>query len=449
IDAESEEIMADGVVLTLRDPLLADVVDALPESMPQKEQIQPDVDILFTPDGQFWREGDEGEDLYRGGIEAETKKTEDGYRIEAALAVEVLEQAAELPLDEVGFRVELMDGDEPDRRGEQTRMSMLPEGKGRNVALFEVEGLLPHLEPASRPPRPGALGRWLRGDDEWTFESAEVVSDLWHVFEDVSEFEETLDETGIMDEVCPEATKDRRLIDAYESSRGGHRAGLILCGERARAGECPENAESHLHWVHLKSEHQQWSVVDHDRVTEEPLPQCADTAPKGDDRYVDFSFVPLDMVASSMWGIGWTLTHETGGERYEKRGVWFLNTRSDEPVAGEVQFGEEHATAGQRERSRSRVYLTPLDGVEGPDVCAVEHKVEESCAGIDSDCVAGESGRLKRVHVQMWKPDKGRFERYIMSEHERCDTDFDFSEREGYMLLYEDGRLGVLPSPTQ
>ncbi|MFW6057741.1 MAG: sugar-binding protein, partial [Persicimonas sp.] len=449
IDAGSEEVMADGVVVTLRDPRLEAVVDALPATMSQKEDFSFDASILFTPDGQFWS-AERGESaLNRAGLEAEAKKTDEGYRIEAAFSVEVLEQVAELPLDEIGFRVELMDGDEPDRRGEQTRMNMLPGGGDRGrVALFDVDRLLPHLETASPPPRPGALGRWKRGDEAWTFESAEVVSDLWHPIEDVSEFEETLADTGVFRDVCPSATRDRILQGAYESSQGGHRAGLVMCGARAPGGHCPESAESHLHWVHLKREQREWQIVDHDRVTEKPLRQCTDRSPTGDDHYTDFSFVPLDMVTGSLWGIGWTRTFETGSERRREEGVWLLNTRAEEPIVGEAQLFEERALVSERIRSESRAYLTPLDRNEGLDLCAVERKTEERCQGIDQNCTAGESGQLKRVHIDMWKPDEARFESYLLAEHDRCDTNFDFAERKGYMLLYEDGRLGVLPSPA-
>lgn len=447
VDAGSEQVMADGIVLWLRDPKLEAIVEALPAAVRRQQRVRPEMAILFTPDGQFWRYDDKDGQLYRAGIEAKTKKMANGYRLEAAVTLGVLGQVASLPTEDIAFRVELMDGDEPDRRGEQTRMSMLPDETGPRFALYNVGGWLPYQQAKGQPPRPGALGRWMRGEQGWTFDSFEVVPTHWLVMQDVSGFDAALANSDTLAELCPAARAERELVEAYQSRSGRHRAGLVLCGSRAPGGQCPDDAQSHLYWVHLQPDGQGWKLANYSEVTPDPLAQCPNQ-PADDVFYTDFSLVPLEMLGSSVWGVGWTARSEEGAQKITEKGVWFFKAGSKEPYLGKAPTEKIEAASRSRSVSTSRVYLTPVDDAKGLDICEVEKVEEQTCRATNRGCQTGERGKTVRTHIKMWSPKNGRFEPYLLSKHRRCGPSFDFGQREGYMLLHEAGRLGVMPSPA-
>ncbi len=448
IDAESADVMADGIILWLRDPKLDDIVDSLPEGVAEQLDIQPEMAILFTPDGQFWRYDEPDAGLHRAGIDAVTRKMKNGYRLEVGLTLDVLGQVARLPTEDIAFRVELMDGDEPDRRGEQTRMSMLPDEDGPRFALYNVGGWIPYQEAYGNPPRPGALGRWVLDDGKWSFDSFEVVSTRWNAMADVAAFEEALADSEVLRDICPEAKNEQEIVEAYESRSGRHRAGLLLCGARAPGGRCPTDAQTSLYWVHLRPEGQTWRLASHNQVTDRPLPQCAGAPRPGNAHYGEFSLVPLEMLGTSTWGIGWTKWQNSRTEEREQTGIWFVNPRSKRPMLGEAQSTSVHASPYERTRASSEVYLARVDDQEGLDICEVERIVDEECSGMNRGCHADEHDKSVRINIKMWQPDKGRFERYLMTKHRRCNAGFDFSKRKGFMLLHQGDRLGILPSPA-
>lgn len=448
IDAGSQSVMADGVILWLRDPKLQEIVESLPDGMGEKSHIRPEMAILFTPDGQFWRYDEQDAKLYRTGIDAATKKMKNGYRLEVALTVGVLGQVAELPTEDIAFRVEVMDGDEPDRRGEQTRLSMLPDETGPRFALYNIGGWLPYEPAKGQPPRPGALGRWQRDGDHWRFDSFEVVPSRWLVMQDVSGFDKALAASETLSELCPAARSDRKLVEAYQSRGGRHRAGLVLCGPRAPGGNCPDDAQSHLYWVHLQPEDDGWTLANYAEVTDRPLAQCVHDARPGGELYSDFSLLPLEMLGSSAWGIGWKKTYKDGAERLEEKGIWFANPRLKEPYMGLAVTEREYATASERKLSKSHVYLALVDKTRGLDVCEVEHVEQQSCRGLDRGCTTDKHGETVQTHIKMWSPNKARFEKYLLTKHKRCNASFDFARRKGFMLLNESGRLGALASPA-
>ena len=448
MDAESAEVMADGIIIWLRDPALENIVDSLPDSVRRAKSVQPELAILFTPDGQFWRYDHKDGTLYRTGIDAVTKKTDQGYRLEAALTLGVLQQVAKLPTDKAAFRVEVMDGDEPDRRGEQTRMSMLPDGAGPRFALLRTGGWLPYEEARGQPTRPGALGRWQLADGVWRFESFEVVPTHWLVMEDVSGFDKALANSKALSELCPAATSERTLIEAYQSRSGRHRAGLVMCGTRAPRGQCPKDAVSHLYLVHLKPTKQGWELTRGAEVSADPLKQCADHARPDGDLYTDFALFPMEVVGSRVWGVGWTKLYEGSAEKLRHSGVWFVDPTSQKPFLGEAQTERIHAWDRQRTVSKSRVYLTPVDDKKGLDVCEVEHLEKQQCRSFDRGCSPIEDSDTVRNTIKTWVPQKGRFESYFLSKHKRCSGDIDLAKRKGYMILQQPGRLGLLASPA-
>jgi hypothetical protein len=446
IDAASEDVMADGIILWLRDPKLDEIVESLPEGMAEKANIDPEMAILFTPDGQFWRFGKTGGKLYRTGIDAATKKMNNGYRLEAALSLGVLGQVASLPTDNVAFRVEVMDGDESDRRGEQTRMSMLPDETGPRFALLNVGGWLPYEKAQGQPPRAGALGHWALEGGVWIFRSFEVRPNHWLVLDDSSSFDKALSDSKTLSELCPAATSKRTLVEAYQSQSGRHRAGLVLCGPRAPGGRCPSDATSHLYWVHLRPADDGWRLAKYTDVTEKPLPQCArDPRPDGA-LYSEFSMLPMEMLGSSVWGISYKKTYSSRAEQLEQRGIWFVKPRSKEPFLGEAINERTHATRGERTISKTRVYLALVDDKKGLDLCELERLEQQSCRGLNRGCTTGKHGKVVRTHTKMWEA--GRFEPYMLTKHKRCNASFDFSKRRGFMLMNEAGRLGALASPA-
>lgn len=448
IDAASEDVMADGIILWLRDPKLEEIVDSLPKGMAEKSNVRPEMAILFTPDGQFWRYDQKGGTLYRTGIDAKTKKMKNGYRLEAALSLGVLQQVASLPTEDIAFRVEVMDGDETDRRGEQTRMSMLPDENGPRFALFNVGGWLPYEQAQGQPPRPGALGRWQLQDGTWSFQSFEVRPVHWLVLQDVSGFDEALANSKTLSELCPAATSERTLVEAYQSRSGRHRAGLVYCGPRAPSGQCPDDAESHLYWVHLKPQKEDWKLAEFAEITEKPLAQCAG-APRDDGEfYSEFSLLPMEMLGGSVWGVGFKKTFSNRAQELEERGIWFANPSSQKPYMGKAINERTDATRGERTVSKSHVYLALVDDKKGLDLCEVERLEEQSCSGLNRSCETLEHGEMVRTHIKMWVPDKGRFEPYLLTKHKRCNASFDFSKRRGFLLLNEAGRLGALASPA-
>ncbi|TDP62885.1 sugar-binding protein [Bradymonas sediminis] len=449
IDAESQDIMSDGVIIWLQDPKLESVIASLPDGMAKRHDIGSESAILFTPDGQFWRFDRPDGALHRAGITAATKKTKDGYNVEVALTLGVIGQVATLPTEAVAFRVELLDGDEAGRRGEQTRLSMLPDPLGPRFARYEVGGWLPFSQAKGQPPRPGALGRWVLNGDTWYYDSFEVVPNSWLLLQDTSEFEETLAKTDVFDEICPLATSERELVEAYQSTRGTQRAGLLLCGPRAPGNRCPSDAQSELYWLNLERQGEDWSLAKHAKVTPEPLQQCAKTPRKGGDFYSEFSLLPLEMLGPTVWGIGWHKGYSDRKERSLERGVWFANPDLPTPYMGTAIAEKTRARTRERTLSKSHVYLALVDDVAGLDICEVERIQEQQCSGLDRRCATTEFGESVQVHVKLWSPHKQRFETYLQTKHRGCSAaTFDFNERRGFMLLVEPGRLGALASPA-
>jgi hypothetical protein len=447
IDAGSEDTIADGVVLWLRDPKLNEVVKSLPAGARRDRNVEPEIGILFTPDGLFERYDRPDGSLYRTGIEAAERKLKNGYRLEIALSLGVLGQVASLPTEEVAFRVELIDGDEADRRGEQTRMSMFPDQSGPQFALYDVGGWLPYEGTRGHAPKMGTLGRWKLDEGAWSFDSFEVVPTHWVVVQETTSFEQALTDSEVLSELCPAARTERRLVQGYQSRSGRHRAGLVTCATRAPGGRCPKDGATHLYWVRLEPTDAGWRLAEHVEVTDEPLEQCADTPGPSGDLYGDFSLLPMEMLGSAVWGVGWSMEFAERHEELVEKGIWFVNPLADTPIVGEANTQRVHATTDERRRSNSKVYLTPVDDVKGLDVCRVEHVEQQYCRGLNRNCTTGEHGEAVHTHIETWVPEERRFEPYLLTKHKRCNARFDFDERKGFLLINETGRLGAIPSP--
>jgi len=448
IDAESADPFADGAVLWLRDPGLAELRELLPNAVTDGKNIQPEIGILFTPDGQFWRRGDHRGELYRKGIDAATVKTKHGYRIEIALEIGVLQQAATLPMPEVAFRVDLIDGDEPERRGQQTRLTtVLPSEKGEpRYALIDFEGWLPYASLAGDPPREGALGRWKLTEHGWTFESFEVAPERWRLLPDTGALQAILDDREKTPDLCPEAKSDGRLVEAYASKGGRHRVALMVCGNRAADGECPSDADTGLLWMHFKQDGGSLRLHRALQVTDEPLNQCAHDPVPGEPFYSTFSLTPLEMIGPTVWAVGWHKSRETRNERVRQTGIWVVNGDHDPLKVGTVQTSRRESQRRSRTVSRSRVFLTDVDETEGLDLCEIERIEQQRCRGFDRRCETTDRGTETLAHIRRWRSDEGAFERLLVSKHKNCNPPFDFAKRDAYMLFHRDERLGIIKS---
>jgi len=445
---DSDEL-TDGVVLTIRDPNLDNLIKSTPANLRMRDLVKAETSLVFMPDGRFRRYHSEEELPDNMGVVAVAEK-KGGYIVEIAFQIEAFEQVSSIPLQDIAFRVEVLDGDEADREGTQTVMSMLPD-RGNDdprMAIYGVDGLLPHYEVDKAPPRKNAIGSWQVRKKAWEFVPFEVVSKLWVTVDDASAFEGALRDSNVLKELCKSSRKDVRLIDSYQSRGGGYRTGLILCGDREVKGKCPDASITDLFWVMLKPDNGSWRLEKAVQAFDAPLTQCA-TGPAGEQPYYHrFSLFPMDMIDSNTWAVGWTRTTVSPGLDEESTGISILNVDKTRASAGSAITNEKRSTVDERTRTTARVYLTRVDKDKYLDLCQIEDYHEQVCTGLDRGCQTAEHGRSILTTVQLYNPRLGRFERYELSKHPGCPSDFDFTKNDGYLLLQTRGRVGFLPSPS-
>lgn len=453
VDAPQGADPTDGVILWLRDPGLDTLGKALPANVGLDEYVDPETAIIFFPNGRVETWGETGDLNFNTIMRHEIDRRANGYQLEVALKIEAFEEISEIPLTEIAFRVELLDGDEPDRPGYQTKLSTLPDrgDDAPRMATYGVGGLLPHAEVGAPPPRPNAIGRWKVSDGKWNFVSFEVVPKYWATVEDAPSFEKALLESDTLSDVCRASRKDIHLVEAYQSRGGSFRTGLVLCGERAVHGKCPSNAQSNVFLVTLRPESKGsdvWHVEQSINVFDKPLEQCTFDHLKGEEFYSHLALFPLDVLSSTVWAVGWTRTIEDRGQDEEAFGVTLLNTKYDAPHLGTTKTRERRSYADERIIGDSSVYLTYVDDDENVDICQIEKYTEQACSGVNRGCRTYEHGETVLTHIQMWSKKRRKFERYELSKHRGCNSSFDFSEARGYLILQLKNRIGLLPSPA-
>lgn len=439
----------DGVVVWLRDPGLDALGNALPHNVGLDEYVDAETAILFLPNGRVEAYGGRDELDFGTIMFHEVARTGAGYTVEAALKLEAFEEISSIPLPEVAFRVEVLDGDEPSRPGYQTMLSTTPDrgDDAPRMAVFTAGGLLPHAPLGAPPPRLNAIGRWRFEEGRWGFASFEVVPRTWVTLDDIDGFQTTLREADALSDRCAAARKDVVLVEAYQSRGGGFRTGLVVCGHRTVEGKCPASAETSVLLVMLQEQDDTWRVQDVVDVLPEPARQCTSMPVKGEPMYADFALYPLDVLGPSVWVAGWTrtvTTPELVDERFEAS---FLNTKYELPRLGTTTTRHRKLTPEERTISTSSVYLTYVDEDDNVDICQVEQFVEQGCDGLDRGCVTYEHGKTLLTNIQMWSAKKRKFERYELSKHPGCTAAFDFSDARGYLLLQLRNRIGLLPSP--
>lgn len=447
--SDDSDAVTDGVIVTFRDPNLHAFVRSVPSQSRLEELVDAETALIFLPDGRFRRYRSDAPLPDNLGLVNATIH-DGGYRVELALQLEAFEQVGQIPLQEIAFRVEVLDGDEADRPGAQTILSMLPD-RGRDeprMALYGGAGLLPHYSIGSAPPRKNAIGTWEITEREWRFTSFEARSKYWRTIDDAPAFREAIKSAEGLEALCQSSRHDVRLVEAYQSREGGHRAGLLLCGDRAPNRRCPRGSRTEAFWVLLKPDSSgDWSVVRSVTVFPEPLDQCVEEGVDGEPFHSEFSLFPMDMINPTMWAIGWTRRRDVSNLREHERGITIIDASSDREVVGSATTESVRAVSDQRSRVEARVYLTDVDDDGYLDICQIEDVVDQGCSGLDRGCQTYANGRTILTTIQLYNSKIKRFQRYELSKHPGCTAEFDFASREGYLLLQTRGRIGFLPSP--
>lgn len=448
VDSHPQDLL-DGVVISLRDPQLDTLLSSLPESMRRALDMRADAAIAINAFGQLanYRSSTP---LPEGAALASTRPTQGGYVIEAALALETLPYITTMPLNEIAFRIDLLDTDDTTATRPDKQLSMLPQtgDDAPRFAIYETGGLLPRVAPTQGPPRFDALGAWRRSEQGWSFQPFEYIPQNWKVIEDLRQVAGQVVDKEPLPEICTGADREMWLVEVYEDRGRNNRVALVLCGSVPTSGGCAESATTQLVWANLRPEDDEmWRITQSFEVFEQDLNQCP-FEPSGDrPLYRDFSLLPLNVVDASLWAVGWQMRHDRPRQRDHRAGIAFVDPRAPSPYIGDVQLRREEATATSRVAASSRVYLANLDQVEGYDICEIEEIDTQSCSGFLEGCDTISRGFERIPHVKNWQPQNHRFERYLLSNHPQCRASTGFDSIDGFKILQVGNRLGLIPTP--
>ena len=429
----------DAIVLHLQDPRLAGLLERLPEALVERRGLEAELTVVITPDGRA-----RAADAPEGTVRAAPFAREGSWGAEVAVSLEAWPQLHSLPTTEVAFRVEQLDGDDADRPGPQTRLSMLPDtGPGAaRWALARGLGLLPHRPASGAAVLEGAMGYWSREPNGWRFELLEAAPKIWRHAE-VEGARQALESSGQLARVCDPATHDAQLLQAMRSRRPGHQAALLLCAPR---GECDAQARTELLWVHLKrGDEGGWALERQVDVAGEGLPQCGRQGREGEPVWGGFSMTPLDFLHPNVWAVGWSWEHELPEFAHTRRGVWIFHGGRTPARMAELQSLESRAEAAERTISRGRAHFVAVDKVDGLDLCEIEDIEEQRCEGFARGCQTQRHRRTRLTHVKLWDPKGARLEEMMLSKHRGCPASLRFGQRDGYLLIHTDERIGLIP----
>jgi hypothetical protein len=452
VDKDSQDgAPSDGVIVWLRDPRLETMLRSLPTGVEVDRSVSPEVALLVTPNGRVVRWDAKGESYPEDSVHTQQVRTKDGYIVVLAVRPDVFPSLLNIPVEEVAFRVEVLDGDDEARPGYQTKLSMLPErdDDSPRYAIYKANGLLPKLQPTGEPARVNGLGFWTRGEKGWTHTSYEVVPQHWFFMNDTTEFEASLRKADVFKKFCPNARFDIHLMDAYSSRSGKHRVGLMMCAARKVKERCPKDAKSRVFWVHMKPEGSEWRVEEQVDVFSDGLSQCYEAASSKDAPYLgSLSMLPLDFINTSTWAIGWQRQLRSDDLIEQLDGVSLLNLKAEPPLVGDTQVYRSVAQGDERVQSRFQVYFTEVDDEAGIDICEIEQLEEQTCARLGAGCKTNAHRNTILSHSKMWSEDKQLFEPYMLSKHPHCKADYSFQRTEGYLLMQLNGRLALIASPA-
>ncbi|MBA2664180.1 MAG: hypothetical protein H0U74_17950 [Bradymonadaceae bacterium] len=442
----SPQAPMDAVVIWLRDPRLERLLASLPANFRRNEVLRSETAITITPDGKIARFGS-GPPLDPSVVIAAASPRANGYNIEIAIKLEVLPQVGAIPLSEIAFRVEVLDGDDEARKGPQTHLSMLPEtgDDSPRYALLGVE-LLPHRPLTGQMPRVDALGAWELVAAGWQFKSLETTSGHWTIMEDLKSTQEAVTDTSALPEACRQQRNDVSLLEAFQSANGQTRVGLFMCGPNPDTGRCPNTARTDLVWVHMVPESGAWSVRRAISVFDEPLAQCVFKGADGEPVHQGFSMFPVSALSPSRWAVGWSSRHHLRDERIEETGVNFVDPQSSSGRVGQVRTARSSSMRERRTVQRSQVFLTQIDDVAGLDICEVETSEDQECTNFDTGCRTHPHGTSVQTLIKTWNPKAIRFESYLQTKHARCTSSTRFEQVDGFMLIHANQRLGLIPT---
>ncbi len=430
--------IADGVQIAIRDPGLDDLQTALPKGMGLGEYITETSVFTFLPDGRVL--DDDGNDFE--GAESGVDEKENGYYLEVAFPLEAFGSVSSLPLEEMAFRIDILDGDDAENVETQTVFSTVPTsiGAGKRFAKVPVN-LRPQKKLETGIPRKNAIGRWKYEDGGWGFVSFEVVPQSWKPLNDLAAFESELKENESITSLCNFAKNDFALLDAYRSSGGGFSAGLVVCGTKVRQDKCSAKAKTNLYWIKAEKDGEEWDVSETINVFSKSLNQCLNQSDAGA-YFSDFSVFPLDMLGKNFWMVGWSGMERRDSYRATRNGVTFLNTGSDRSIIGNLITNSDESGDEARLISNTSTYLALLDDDQAIDICQREVWEEQSCSGFLRGCEEEEKGM--RHNIYMWNKVDSYFETYGLIKHKKCRTSYDLQQQKSFLILQLKKRIGLL-----
>lgn len=441
--------LRDGIVIYLRDPRFDDLLDALPKSLRQALDVRVESAFAINPDGDFAPYNSE-EPAPKGAVHTAAQRTDDGYRIEAAFALEAFRYISEMPLTRLAFRIDLYDTDSPHAAEVETRLSAAVDSSGQRprFAAIDTAGLLPSKAPQQGPPRADVLGVWRFEPEGWRFRFLERMSRRWNIFRDLYAVEEELESKYQLPSTCRDSDNRRKIVEAYEHHSQDRRVALLACGTSARNARCPSGATSQLFWISMERspDGEQWSVDETRDVFDEPLNQCPSASPAGEPTVHSFSLLPFDAIGPSVWGIGYHKQEQDSSYHLRERNLLLVDPHASDFVLTETLLEREYASGRDQILTDSRVYLTDLDDEEGLDLCTIQSVREQRCDSFRTGCETRSRGHELLTGIELWNQEEYRFEDYILQRHNKCRGSTQFSDITGFKVLILGDRLGLLTS---
>lgn len=439
----------DGIVLYLADPRLKDILQALPQSLRAGKDVTGETAIVFNPQGRTRLYPSNSTDYPDGTILTESVKTPKGYGVEVAIKAEFLPHVSNFPMQDIAFRVEQLDGDEPKRPGTQTRLSMFPAKRGEQERMARAPvNLLPHRKIEAAPVRPDALGYWTLDETSWAYTSFEAPTNVWFHLPDTTKLSAAIKGQEKFDNVCNPARYDPVVMESYASRSGANQAGLVMCSARLVDGACPDTSTSKVFWVQAKRQADTWEIVRAVDVFPKALPQCTTQAVEGELMRSNFSLLPVDVLGTNTWAVGWQEKQDLDDYRWDSRKIALFQTHTKPTMIAELTPSKILAEQDARSMSTARTYLIDVDAEEGLDICEIEDVNEQSCRRFDAQCKTRAHGRSRLTHVKLWSEEKDTFVPHLMSKHKGCPHGLKFNATPGYMLTYLGDRIGLIPSPA-
>lgn len=437
----------DGVVIWLRDPGLVELLDTMPTTLRNRVSLRPETAIVITPRGEVARYGS-ATALPPGAVHVATAPIRsEGYVVEVAISLEVFPLLKNLPIEEVAFRVEMLDSDEVGLSEPAKRLSMLPraEGGSARFALYSTPGLRPAISPDVGPPRYDALGLWQLQRDRWVYRSFEYHSPGWRVMEDLREVASGVVNREALPAICTGSGNAMWLVEAYQATRGGQRVALVLCGTDTERS-CPASARSQLVFTSIVEEQPgEWRIEETHNVFPEDLRQCPFSGSDRQRVYSGFSLLPLDVVGSSLWGVGWHLRVDENRDYQREAGVYIVDPQAPSFRVGHTQLKRVGATGTRRWENHSQVFMIPLqEGDERMGVCEIEVAQDLECRRFNEQCEPLPRGREVLTHVKNFNPERRRFEEVFLRPHPRCRPSLQMEEIGGFEIFLVEDRLGLL-----